>query len=82
MADEDDMVIIIRYVRRRRCLAEILAKNCIFMFFVEILRKYKISLLPGTEKPTGSMKSGITMSPENYKAQFTSREKFSIYYIY
>ncbi|RZB41731.1 cytochrome P450 305a1, partial [Asbolus verrucosus] len=58
---------------KRRCLGEALAKNCIFFFFVEIMRKYNVSLLSGCKSPTGMPLPGITLSPENYRAKFTER---------
>nr|CAI5855416.1 unnamed protein product [Callosobruchus analis] len=58
---------------RRRCLGEILAKYSIFLIFVEVMRKYTISLWPGTKQPTGIPIPGITLLPEKYRAQFTPR---------
>ncbi|KAJ8930072.1 hypothetical protein NQ314_017179 [Rhamnusium bicolor] len=58
---------------KRRCLGEILARNCIFLFFTEVIRKYEIAVLPGTKKPTGKPLPGISLSPEDYRAQFTPR---------
>ncbi|CAH1954950.1 unnamed protein product [Acanthoscelides obtectus] len=57
----------------RRCLGEILAKHAIFLIFVEVMRKYTISLWPGTKQPTGIPVPGITITPEIYRAQFTPR---------
>nr|WCC58048.1 cytochrome P450 [Pharsalia antennata] len=58
---------------RRRCLGEILAKHCLFIFFVELMRRYKLSSLPGMAKPSAIPLPGITLSPEKYTAKFTSR---------
>ncbi|CAG9763051.1 unnamed protein product [Ceutorhynchus assimilis] len=55
---------------KRRCLGDALAKSCIFLFFVEILRRYRIE---SSEKLTGKQVPGITMSPEKYKAKFVAR---------
>ncbi|CAH0547137.1 unnamed protein product [Brassicogethes aeneus] len=58
---------------KRRCLGETLARNCIFTFFTEIMSKYYISLLPGSDTPTGLPIPGITLSPEKYNALFTKK---------
>ncbi|XP_044256231.1 probable cytochrome P450 305a1 [Tribolium madens] len=58
---------------RRRCVGEVLAKNCIFLLFVEILRRYNVSLAPGSKPPTGKPLPGITLSPESYRVKFTER---------
>ncbi|KAH1003748.1 hypothetical protein HUJ04_003617 [Dendroctonus ponderosae] len=57
---------------KRRCLGEALARACLFLFFVEILRKYKIEYT-GSTKPTGKQTPGMIMSPEHYKAKFSLR---------
>lgn len=64
---------VLLFAGRRRCLGEILAKQCLFLFFVEIMRKYELSLMPGTRRPTGIPLPGITLSPEKYTAKFTRR---------
>ncbi|XP_063919935.1 probable cytochrome P450 305a1 isoform X2 [Zophobas morio] len=58
---------------KRRCLAEVLAKTCIFMFFVEILRKYTVCLAPGSEPLTEKYIPGIILSPTRYQARFVAR---------
>nr|AMR44690.1 cytochrome P450 305a1 [Mylabris cichorii] len=58
---------------RRRCLGEILAKTCIFMLFVEILRKFKITQKSIDRKPIEKPLPGITLSPQPYRAQFLER---------
>ncbi|KAG5892807.1 hypothetical protein JTB14_007309 [Gonioctena quinquepunctata] len=58
---------------KRRCLGEILARNCIFSFFSEIMRGYDIELPEGAEKPTGKPHPGITLTPESYRAVFKER---------
>lgn len=65
--------IYLAFLGRRRCVGEILAKNCIFLLFVEILRRYNVSLAPGSEPPTGKPLPGITLSPESYRVKFTER---------
>lgn len=58
---------------RRRCLGESLARSCIFMFFAEILRNYKISPVAGAPMPTGIPLPGLTLSPEKYSVHFIRR---------
>ncbi|KAG5896790.1 hypothetical protein JTB14_008366 [Gonioctena quinquepunctata] len=58
---------------KRRCLGEILARNCVFSFFSEIMRGYDIELPEGAEKPTGKPHPGITLTPESYRAVFKKR---------
>nr|XP_023024596.1 probable cytochrome P450 305a1 [Leptinotarsa decemlineata] len=58
---------------KRRCLGEILAKNCIFTFFSQIMKSYQIELPPNAKKPTGVPQPGITLSPEKYRAIFIKR---------
>ncbi|XP_066254630.1 uncharacterized protein [Euwallacea similis] len=57
---------------KRRCLGDALAKTCIFLFFVEILRKYKIEY-EGECIPTGKQVPGILLSTEKYIAKFIPR---------
>nr|UUB32680.1 cytochrome P450 CYP305F1 [Dendroctonus valens] len=57
---------------KRRCLGDALARACLFLFFVEILRKYNIEYT-GSTKPTGKQTPGMIMSPEHYKAKFSLR---------
>lgn len=59
---------------RRRCLGDALAKTCIFLFFVDILRKYRIEADSIADKPAGIAVPGITMTPEKYKAKFIVRQ--------
>ncbi|KAG5896791.1 hypothetical protein JTB14_008367 [Gonioctena quinquepunctata] len=58
---------------KRRCLGEILAKNCLFSFFSEIMRSYDIELPDGAEQPTGIPHPGISLVPESYRAVFKKR---------
>ncbi|CAH1107250.1 unnamed protein product [Psylliodes chrysocephalus] len=60
---------------KRRCLGDALAKSCIFTFFAEIIRNYKITEYPGANKPTGIPIPGITLTPEKYRAKFTENNK-------
>lgn len=58
---------------KRRCLGDALAKTCIFLYFVEILRKYRIVQKENSGKLTGKQIPGITMTPEKYRAKFIPR---------
>ncbi|CAG9864107.1 unnamed protein product [Phyllotreta striolata] len=55
---------------RRRCLGDQLARSCIFTFFAEIIKNYRITEYPGSVKPTGVPIPGITLTPEIYRAKF------------
>ncbi|XP_063924929.1 probable cytochrome P450 305a1 isoform X2 [Zophobas morio] len=57
---------------RRRCLGEVLAKHCLFYFFVEVMRKYSVVMAPESEA-ISHLLLGITLTPENYKATFLER---------
>ena len=56
---------------RRRCLGELLAKACLFTFFVGIMQKFHLSCKD--EKPSIDLLPGITLSPKPYKMIFTPR---------
>lgn len=61
-------------IGKRRCIGEILAKSCLFIFFTEILRKYSITLASDSPQPKGIPVPGITLTTEEYTVQFTERE--------
>ncbi|XP_050311649.1 uncharacterized protein LOC126747190 [Anthonomus grandis grandis] len=58
---------------KRRCLGDALAKSCIFLFFVEILRNFQIERDASAERPSGKPIPGMTMTPEKYKARFVPK---------
>ncbi|GLV42629.1 Cytochrome P450 305a1 [Carabus blaptoides fortunei] len=58
---------------KRRCLGELLARQCIFIFFVGILRKYQICSVPNIKLPSFDPIPGITLSPQKYKARLIPR---------
>lgn len=58
---------------RRRCLADSLAKSCIFLMFVEIMRSYSVEIAENSKLPSKTPLDGITISPEKYKARFIKR---------
>ena len=57
---------------RRKCLGDMLAKACIFTFFVGILQKFELKL-SGEEIPSLELLPGITLSPKPYKVIFAKR---------
>ncbi|KAL1517668.1 hypothetical protein ABEB36_001403 [Hypothenemus hampei] len=57
---------------KRKCLGDVLAKTCVFLFFVHVLRKYNIQCEKGN-KPTGIPRPGLLLTTENYKAKFIAR---------
>ncbi|KAL1517667.1 hypothetical protein ABEB36_001402 [Hypothenemus hampei] len=57
---------------KRKCLGDVLAKACIFLFFVCVLRKYKIECDNDT-RPTGIPRPGLVLRTENYRAKFSAR---------
>ncbi|KAL3275504.1 hypothetical protein HHI36_020264 [Cryptolaemus montrouzieri] len=58
---------------RRRCLGEVLARNCLFTFFSEVIRNYTITLQPGAEEPSMIPQPGIVLSPKPYLSVFIKR---------
>lgn len=58
---------------RRRCPGEVLARNCLYTFFAEIVRNFKITLHPNSQTPSLIPQPGIVLSPQPYLAQFTLR---------
>ncbi|XP_056630734.1 probable cytochrome P450 305a1 [Diorhabda sublineata] len=56
---------------KRRCLGDVLARSCIFIFFSEIIRNFSITKYPGSETPTEVPLPGITLCPQKYIAKFT-----------
>ncbi|XP_068913285.1 probable cytochrome P450 305a1 [Tenebrio molitor] len=58
---------------RRRCVGEVLAKTCIFFFFVEILKNFYVSVTPGSKLPSSKPVPGMILSTEPYWATFTER---------
>ncbi|GLV31426.1 Cytochrome P450 305a1 [Carabus blaptoides fortunei] len=58
---------------KRRCLGELLARQCIFIFFVGILRKYQICPVPNQVLPSTKPAPGIFLSPQKYKARLIAR---------
>ncbi|KAK5640624.1 hypothetical protein RI129_011435 [Pyrocoelia pectoralis] len=58
---------------RRRCLGEPFARTCLFIFFVEILRKYSIVPVKNKPLPTATPSPGIISLPQRYTAQFMRR---------
>lgn len=59
---------------RRRCLGDLLARQCIFLFFTTVLRKYKILPIPGKELPSIVPQPGLTLSPQKYEAILEIRQ--------
>lgn len=58
---------------RRRCLGEMLARGCLFTFFVGILQKYRLELPKDGTIPTIEMLPGIVLSPKRYGVVFKHR---------
>lgn len=58
---------------RRRCLGELIARQCIFMFFTSIIRKFHVTVLPGSKPPSEVPLPGITLSPQKYKVHISPR---------
>ncbi|CAL8116967.1 unnamed protein product [Orchesella dallaii] len=58
---------------KRACLGQSLAETTLFMYFVTVLRFYKISMIPGKPKPTIEPKLGMTYGPQPFTAWFERR---------
>ncbi|KAF5300933.1 hypothetical protein FQR65_LT19304 [Abscondita terminalis] len=58
---------------RRRCLGEPLARTFIFIFFVELLKRYRIEPLDKNNLPTRLPRVGIVSLPQPYSATFLPR---------
>lgn len=61
------------FAGRRRCLGEILARQCLFLFFIGILRQYSVVKAEDAQLPSGIPLPGITLTPERYFAKFVRR---------
>ncbi|KAF7271345.1 hypothetical protein GWI33_015772 [Rhynchophorus ferrugineus] len=57
---------------KRRCLGDALAKTCVFLFFVTILRKFKLEAITKQSELDDNI-AGINMSPQKYKVKLTPR---------
>lgn len=60
-------------IGKRKCLADALARSCIFTFFAGIMKTYTLSLADKSKPLTGIPLPGITISPEPYIPCFTHR---------
>ncbi|KAF5297444.1 hypothetical protein FQR65_LT01375 [Abscondita terminalis] len=61
------------FLGRRRCLGEPFAKTFLFIFFVEILKKYTILPSKGMQAPSIKPQKGIVSLPQKYSAEFKLR---------
>ncbi|XP_058122929.1 probable cytochrome P450 305a1 [Anopheles ziemanni] len=63
-------------IGKRRCLGEVLARACLFTFFVGIMQKFELleptNSQPGME-PSIVLRPGITLSPKPYDVVFKPR---------
>ncbi|KFB45025.1 AGAP005656-PA-like protein [Anopheles sinensis] len=63
-------------IGKRRCLGEVLARACLFTFFVGIMQKFEllepVNPQPGME-PSTVLRPGITLSPKPYDVVFKPR---------
>lgn len=64
-------------IGKRRCLGEVLARACLFTFFVGIMQKFEIVKPPtaphGGMEPSIVLRPGITLSPKPYEVLFRPR---------
>lgn len=58
---------------RRRCLGEVLAKQCLFFVFVEVMRNFNVKLSEKCKPLKGKFQPGITLSSEDFQADFEFR---------
>ncbi|XP_044763833.1 probable cytochrome P450 305a1 [Coccinella septempunctata] len=63
---------------KRRCPGEVLARNCLFTFFTEIVRNFRITLHPESPTPSLIPQPGIVCSPQPYLAKFTPRNTVAV----
>lgn len=61
------------FVGKRRCLGDALAKVCLFLCFVEVLRRFRIENGCEGMVPSGKPVPGILMTTEQYVAKFVPR---------
>ncbi|GLV42630.1 Cytochrome P450 305a1 [Carabus blaptoides fortunei] len=54
---------------KRRCLGELLARQCVFIFFIGILQKYQICPVPDTTLPSSIPGNGILLTTQKYNAR-------------
>jgi cytochrome P450 len=57
----------------RICPGEQLSNVSSFFFAVSLLRKYKLSVVPGEARPTTELVVGISAKPFPFRAMFTKR---------
>lgn len=60
---------------KRRCLGEALARNCLFTFFVGVLRRFEVVAADGADQPELKLQPGITLSAKPYKVRFKERQE-------
>ncbi|KAK5640625.1 hypothetical protein RI129_011436 [Pyrocoelia pectoralis] len=58
---------------RRRCLGEPLARSFLFIFFAQLLRRYRILPMEGKALPSSILRTGIVSLPQPYSARFVQR---------
>lgn len=58
---------------KRMCLGENLARMQIFLIGATMLRNYKFTVIPGTEKPTLEPIVSLTTSPQHFNCLITAR---------
>lgn len=61
------------FAGKRRCLAEALARSCIFTFFAGVLQKFEILPVPGKELPGEAPMPGLLLSPQPYTVMLKPR---------
>uniref|UniRef100_A0A182UIL2 Cytochrome P450 n=1 Tax=Anopheles melas TaxID=34690 RepID=A0A182UIL2_9DIPT len=63
-------------IGKRRCLGEVLARACLFTFFVGVMQKFELLKPEGGNRemePSIVLRPGITLSPKPYEVVFRPR---------
>lgn len=63
---------------KRRCPGEVLAKSFLFLAFVALFNRYKITFPPGKEPSSKKPAAGILLTPQPYSVNLQARGDYDL----
>ena len=64
------------FAGKRRCLGEVLARSCLFIFFAGVLQNFEVLPVPGKELPGEDPLPGLILSPQPYTVMLEPRVSY------